>query len=596
MTDTPKPTYTWGQKYHALKRQLGPYKNVLLTLTILNVLLAGANGFVPYITGKFLDLLIAPAAYEVPGFGSIPGWAYFLGLWALIQVVANTVSWFTDRTTRHLTTELQAGLQSRAFQHLLTLPVSFHKHHRVGELTDIVNKAGWMLESMTNTVLSIAPQFLTIAIGIAISFAIEPRLALILLIGVGVYLFALARVLPPMAGYQEEGHKAWNRAYGDAYDAFANIQTVKQSGAELYERSSINAAFYEKAIPLWYRIEKTWSNLNVAQRFVVTATQGAIFLFSVYFIQTGDLTIGGLIAFNAYAGMIIGPFVSLGSQWQTIQNGLTAVARSEIIFGTEPENYEPENAIPLPEVQGEIAFDDVHFTHEVGSKEILKGVSFVAEAGEVIALVGETGAGKSTTMDLVSGYYFPTAGSIRIDSHDIRDVNLRDLRSHIAVVPQEVVLFNASILDNIRYGRKDATDEEVREAARKAQADAFIETFPDKYEQVVGERGVKLSVGQKQRIAIARAILRNPRILILDEPTSALDTKTERYITKQLEELMKGRTTFVIAHRLSTVRKANKILVLKDGRIAEEGTHEQLISIPNGEYYRLYALHIGLHE
>jgi ABC-type multidrug transport system fused ATPase/permease subunit len=212
----------------------------------------------------------------------------------------------------------------------------------------------------------------------------------------------------------------------------------------------------------------------------------------------------------------------------------------------------------------------------------------------VIAFVGETGAGKSTSAELISGYYFANSGTVTIDGHDIRSISLRELRSQIAIVPQEVVLFNASVLDNVRYGRPDATDEEVYEAVRKAHADAFIDKFPKKYEQEVGERGIKLSVGQKQRIAIARAILRNPRILILDEPTSALDAETERYITNSLEELMQGRTTFIIAHRLSTVRQADKILVLKDGSIAEQGTHDELVAKEGGVYRHLYELNTGV--
>jgi ABC-type multidrug transport system fused ATPase/permease subunit len=198
--------------------------------------------------------------------------------------------------------------------------------------------------------------------------------------------------------------------------------------------------------------------------------------------------------------------------------------------------------------------------------------------------------------DLISGYYFANSGVVSIDGHDIRKLNLHELRSQIGIVPQEVVLFNSTIKENISYGMPGATIDQILEAAKRAKADDFIEKFPLKYEQEVGERGVKLSVGQKQRIAIARAMLRDPRILILDEPTSALDSETEKYITASFEELMKGRTTFVIAHRLSTVRKADKILLLKDGVIAEEGKHDELMQIPDGAYRRVYELHIGLHD
>ena len=212
-----------------------------------------------------------------------------------------------------------------------------------------------------------------------------------------------------------------------------------------------------------------------------------------------------------------------------------------------------------------------------------------------MALVGESGVGKSTLIDLISAYHFPTKGEVLIDGHDIRDINLRSLRSQIGVVPQEVVLFNDSIRMNVQYGNFEATDEEIQQATVKAHALAFIEKFPQKWEQMVGERGVKLSVGQKQRVAIARAILRNPRILILDEPTSALDAGSEKIITESLDELMRGKTTFIIAHRLSTVRKADIILVFKEGRVTESGTHQELLMIEGGEYRRLYELQIGLH-
>ncbi|MDE2021749.1 MAG: ABC transporter ATP-binding protein [Patescibacteria group bacterium] len=591
-----KHTFTWAEKRNALARQLGPFKSALVALGIAEIVVAAANGVTPYITGKFFDTLITPHTITIPIWGAYPAWELLLAAWALIQIIVNGVSIVVDRKSRRLTTKLEAGVSSRAYTHLLTLPISFHKKHRTGEITDNLSRAGWMLGSMVNTILSIAPQFLTIIVGVAISFAIYPMLAAVLLVGVAIYLLVLVRVLPETSRYQEEGFRVWNRAMGDAQDAYTNVSTVKQAGAEQYESKKILSTFYDKAVPLWYRMEQAWSNLNFSQRIIVAITQGAILLFSVFLISAGKITIGDLIAFNAYAGMIIGPFVALGNQWQTVQNGFTAVARTELVFGATPEAYEPPGAIALPDIRGDVTFENVSFSYESDQPQVLKDISFTAKAGEVIAFVGETGVGKSTAAELISGYYFPTSGQVRIDDHDMREVNLRDLRRRIAIVPQEVVLFNASIKENIRYGRPDASDAEIEEAAKKAHADVFIEKFPQRYEQEVGERGIKLSVGQKQRVAIARAILRNPRILILDEPTSALDSETERYVAKSFEELMRGRTTFIIAHRLSTVRKADKILVIKDGAIAEEGTHAELLTREDGIYHRLYDLHVGLYE
>lgn len=285
--------------------------------------------------------------------------------------------------------------------------------------------------------------------------------------------------------------------------------------------------------------------------------------------------------------------MTLGHNWQIIQNGIIAIERAEKILAMPPERYRFGKKKNLSPLQGNIEFSKIVFSYKRGDP-VLKNVNFSVTAGEVVALVGESGAGKSTLVDLISGYYFPKSGNVLIDGHKTTDLDLEFLRKYIAVVPHEVVLFNDTIKMNIRHGNPSASDEEIYSAAKEAYANEFIEGFRKKYEQLVGERGVKLSVGQKQRIAIARAILRNPKILILDEPTSALDPKTERSITESLERLMKGRTTFIIAHRLSTVRKANRILVLDGGNIIEQGSHDELMKIPDGAYRHIYELHVGL--
>lgn len=596
MTERERPKYSWAQKKAALARQLAPFRSRMAVLIAGDTATAVGNGVIPLITGALFDALVSPRSVVLPLTGPASAWAALLALWATIQLGTNLLTWAVDRNQRRLTTELEAGVQARAFARLLTLPVAFAKTHRTGEITNTVDRSGWMLSSLVNTVLSVGPQLLSVLIGIGISFAIRPSLALVLVAGVGLYLLVLIRALPATAERQERAFAVWKRAYGDAADAYVNLQTVKHAGAEEYEEQRIRHGFFEGAIPAWYRLERLWSNLNASQHIVVTLTQLAMFAYSALLILHGELSIGALIAFNAYAGMIIGPFVAIGNQWQTVQNALTTLVSLDEIYQTPAEAYVPEHAVALERLRGDVAFEQVHFSYGPDQAEVLRGVSFEARAGKAVALVGETGVGKSTTVDLVSGYYFATAGRVLVDGHDITKVNLKDLRAQMAVVPQEVVLFNTSIADNIRYGRPGARDEEVHEAARNAHADEFIAKFPKGYDQEVGERGVKLSVGQKQRVAIARAMLRNPRILILDEPTSALDPETEQYISKALEELMRGRTTFIVAHRLSTVRKANLILVLKDGLIAERGTHNELFALPNGIYRHLYELHVGLHE
>lgn len=305
------------------------------------------------------------------------------------------------------------------------------------------------------------------------------------------------------------------------------------------------------------------------------------------------MTIGQLVMFNGYSAMFFGPFVRLGTNWQWLQNGLVNLQKAEELFREKPEKYLPEKAVKIKDIKGDINFENVSFGYAGKKKMTLENVSFGIKSGEVVALVGESGVGKTTLIDLISLYYRPAKGKILIDGIDNRKLDLKFLRSKIAVVPQDITLFNDTVKNNVRYGSFLATDKEIELATKMAHADHFINAFPKKYDQLVGERGIKLSTGQRQRAALARAFLRNPKILILDEPTSALDARSESYIQDALQKLMKDKTTFIIAHRLSTVRKADKIIVLEKGKIAEIGKHEELIQKENGIYRKLYELQIG---
>lgn len=589
----------FAKKLRAIGRHIRRFKNRLILLSGLGIISAGIAGVTPLLLGRFFDALIHPGVSYIPRFGEVPLFVVFLALWILTGIIVNVVEWYIGRLNRELGTRLQAHFVVDAFSHLLKMPVSFFKDKKSGEVSDLVNRASWMLDSVVSGVIvALTPEFLSIAVGIAVAYWLNPLLANVLVVALVLYMATLVRIISPIAGLQHRAQKLWSEVYGNVYDAYMNMETVKQAGAEDYEHNRSYEGYFGKngAARLWNRIELAWNDINAYQRLLIVLTQVVIFSLSISFIMRGEMTIGELVSFSAYASMIFGPFVTLGSQWQTFQNGLTAVAQAEEIFSATTERYDTPSHHSLGTLNGDIAFDSVRFSYGEDEPEVLKGLSFTISAGQVVALVGETGAGKSTTADLISGYYQPTEGRVLIDGTNMEDVGLRELRDQIAVVPQEVVLFNTTVMDNIRYGKLGASDEEVRQAAKMAHADLFIERFPKKYEQLVGERGIKLSVGQKQRIAIARAILRNPRILILDEPTSALDPETERYVTESLEVLMKDRTTVIIAHRLSTVRKADKILVLEDGKLVEEGNHDALMQKKCGKYRHLYELHAGLHE
>ena len=306
-------------------------------------------------------------------------------------------------------------------------------------------------------------------------------------------------------------------------------------------------------------------------------------------ILTTKLTAGDVVSFLFYLGLFYQPIHQLNMVNHMLQHGRAASERIFEVIDTKPQIREAENAVNLPQpVKGGVVFQDVHFSYKPG-KEILRGVSFEARPGEIIALVGATGAGKTTIVNLIPRFYETENGAIFIDGVNLRELKLKKLRENIGIVMQEPFLFDGSIIENIAYGRLDATVDEIVAVSKLANAHNFIAELPDGYEHQIGERGVRLSVGEKQRIAIARALLKNPPILILDEATSSVDNKTEVLIQEAIEHLLRSRTSFVIAHRLSTVMHANRILVIQDGKVVESGNHEELLS-HGGVYHNLYQI------
>jgi ABC-type multidrug transport system fused ATPase/permease subunit len=551
------------------------------------------NGFVPFVTGRFFDALIH-MSQGVAEVKLLTPWILFFILWCVIQFLVNIVDWYIQKVNRHIDNKSHFGIQAAGLAHLLRLPMSFHKKERSNGLIQKISDVSWRVASMGNTVLSLVPSFISVFVGILLSFTLNIVLASVLLVGMVVYAIILFRLVLPTAELNKKGHEVWNKEWDAASASVQQVENVKQATAEDYEEKKITEGLAKKTYGIWISLANRWSTIGGLQRLVVFVVQVTIFVLAIGYIQKGILTVGELITFNGYALMILGPIVSLGYNWQNIQNSIIAAALAEDIFGAETEVYNKNSKEKNKIVEGVVEFRDVTFRYAKDQPIVLDKVSFTVAKGEVVALVGKTGVGKSSLIGLLGGYFFPTEGEVLIDGVSTRELNLIDLRSSMATVPQEVALFNDSIKNNIKYGSFSVSDKTLLHAAKEAHVDEFVEKFPEKYEQEVGDRGVKLSVGQKQRVAIARAMLRDPKILILDEPTSALDIETEHFITASLEKLMKGRTTFIVAHRLSTVRRADKILVIEEGKIVEEGNHETLIKKRGGVYKKLHELHIGL--
>ncbi len=572
---------------------LRPHKKEVLILISLSIIEALGNASVPYLSGKIIDSIhqeisLSFFSYKIPLFLVIPVF------WFLIKIITDIVAWRGNAINETLNGELEAEYIISGFSKIMEFPISVHKSQKSGEITNRIARASGMISSIVSEVIiRLAPQFLSILAALFFTFLIRPLLAFILLGAVILYAIALTRIAPRLADLSSSMNKAYTKAWGDAHDAILNVQAVKQATAEEHEKKKLYKNYYEKAARFWTKYITLSQSINFSQKVIVSLTQLTIFIVSIFLIRSGQMTIGELVAFNGYAALLFGPFVILAQNWRTIQNGLITIERAEKILRIPPEDYSVTGKIRL-DIKGEISFRNVSFAYKKTHHSILKDINFDVNTGEIIALVGESGVGKSTLVDLISRYFSPTKGKIKIDGVELKNIDLKTLRRQIAVVPQEVILFHDTIKNNIRYGNFSATNGAVKKAASEAYANEFIEKFEKKYDQVVGERGIKLSVGQKQRLAIARAILKNPRILILDEPTSALDAISEKLVTEALEKLMTGRTTFIIAHRLSTVRKANNILVLKDGEIQETGRHDELVKIPDGIYRRLYEYQIGL--
>jgi len=507
-----------------------------------------------------------------------------VGLAILVQAVTSfLLTKILSVQAQYLISELRAQVQKK----VLSLPIRFFDNTKSGAL---VSRIMGDVEGVRNLIgtglVQLVGGTITAVVSLILLLRISWTMTIFTLIPLAIFaLIALKafKVIRPI--FRNRG-KINAEVTGRLTETLGGVRVIKGFNAEEQE----NKIFEEGVDRLFQNVKKSLTAtafITSSSTFLLGLATTGIMGIGGYKIMMGELTIGDFLTFTFLLGLMVAPIVQMSNIGSQLTEALAGLDRTEELMNMTPESDEENRTKFLKNLEGNIVFDDVSFAYEE-DKEVLHNISFEAKSGEVIALVGSSGSGKSTIAGLAATFLNPQSGMITVDGEDIAKVNLGSFRKHLGVVLQDEFLFEGTIRQNILFPRPDATEEELTAAVNAAYVNEFTDRFEDGLETLIGERGVKLSGGQRQRIAIARAVLANPRILILDEATSNLDTESEALIQKSLAELTKGRTTFVIAHRLSTIRKANQILVIENGRIAEQGTHDELIAT-EGRYHNLFT-------
>jgi subfamily B ATP-binding cassette protein MsbA len=511
----------------------------------------------------------------------------FLGLVLLQGLCSMGHSYLTAWVSQRLVADFRRHL----FGHLQTLAASFFARRRTGELLSrLMNDVTVIQSVVTETPIDSAKQFVTFVGGIAFLLTMNWRLCLLILILLPLLVLVaklFGRKLKSISTSIQDQTAALSTL---VEEVISGIRIVKSFVQTKREEARFSAQV-DQTLHFTLRRAEIMAIFIPVISLLTFSAAAAVLWYGGQQVIEGAITPGDLFAFVLFAGILIGPFSSAARVFAQIKEAQGAMQRVFEILDAQPEIHDRPDAQTLSMVSGHVRAENICFAYDPRSP-VLSNLSFEAKPGELIALVGPTGAGKTTVINLLHRFYDPTEGRLTIDGHDLRHVSVESWYRQIALVPQETILFGGTILDNIRYGNLVASEAVVQEASKAAYAHDFITGLPDGYQTVVGEKGINLSGGQRQRIAIARALLKNPRILLLDEATSSLDTESERLVQEALERLMEGRTTFVVAHRLSTIQGADRILVLDKGKLVEEGAHAQLME-RKGLYYYLYTIRLN---
>ncbi len=555
----------------------------------------------PYVSGYLIDSVIGPAqsgALEAER-AFLIAWIAIAGL-AAVYMLRQLCNWVRLRLMAVLGEFVARDLRTDLYEHLQSLSLSFFSRKKTGSLiTRITNDTDRLWEFLALGVVDVSLAAVTLLGLSAVLIHLDWRLGLIMTLPVPVLCWGIFRHGQRMNEMFLRAWRKWSSVTDVLSDTIPGMRVVKAFNQEEREKRRFGHRNYE-VVSEFNRIHGVWTSFWPMLTLSIHAMVLTVWVFAVPRLLGGEtsapvLTAGVFVSFLLYMTMFAGPIEIIGMMARTMNRATSSAHRVFEVLDTRPEVRDVESPIVLDPVEGQVTFDNVTFAYD-GVRQVLKGVSFDVKPGEMIGLVGPSGGGKTTIINLIARFYDASSGSVRIDGVDVRELDSGRYRQHIGMVLQDPYLFFGTILENIRYAEPQASVDQIIAAARAANAHDFICKLAHGYDTLVGERGQTLSGGERQRISIARAILHKPRILILDEATSSVDTETEWKIQNALTRLVEGRTVFAIAHRLSTLKRADRLLVIDDGRIAEAGTHAELLSNPTGIYTRLHRMQIELQE